>query len=347
MSDKCYKAGCNKSSQKTKKCVACENLFHTSCGEFASYKDKSKPEKTVHLCATCNANPANSASLTLRYNSRSNSVSSKRSRTEDTDTSDDEEPDLKTILKAIKAENVSTNKLVSNLTSTVQTFNSNLNSRCDGLDSKISALQTEMEELKKSHDAEMDSFKEKYDELEFRTKTEIFIHGHAHANAPEIDLTAIVIHLAEHLDVNVSERDIQGARVIKRRENPGTYAAAAKERQPIIAVDFYTHEMALRLVEKKKSYGKLTNKDLLKINDASYISVSFPLNKVQYAILREAKSRAARHNIKYVWNSRGFVFIRQTDGSRAIKVRNAAHLDCLLPPEDATSYQPMDTTAPQ
>lgn len=356
MADKCNKQGCDKSSKKMKKCAACDKLFHNACGEFASYKDKAKPNETVHLCCACNAVAANSASLTLRYNSRSNSTSSQSSKRkaldmDDSDSSEDDEPDLKTILKAVKEGAVSTNKLVTDLNTTVQNFNTNLNMRCDGMDARIGTLESELLELKKSHAAEMDMLRDKCDELDFKTKSDIFIHGHANAGAEDLDLTAAVIHLAEHLDVTITERDIQKIRVIKRRDNPQprTYAATVQERPPIIAVDFFTHDMALRVVEAKKSYGKLTNRELLETDNNNPISVSFPLNKDQYALLRATKARAVLHNVKYVWNSRGFVFIRQTDGSKAIKVKNASHLDLLLPPANATPPRPtqMDTASPQ
>ena len=358
MTEKCNKQGCDKRSGKKKKCAVCGNFYHNACGEFSSYKDKAKPNEMVHLCSACNAIPTNSASLTLRYSSRSNSASSQSSKrfrnasdVSEESSDDEEEPDLKTILKAVKTGNAKTNNSVTELKKTVETFNANLNTRCDGIDNRISSLETELTELKKSHAAEMDALTEKYDELDFKTKTEVFIHGYVNAGAADLDLTAAVIHLAEHLDIKIMDREIQRARVVRRRTDqaPRSFAAAVQEKPPIIAVDFFTHETALRLVEAKKSYGKLKNSDLLQTNDTSPISISFPLNSEKYALLRETKARAAIHNTKYVWNSRGFVFIRQTDGARAIKVKNASHLDVLLPVPSTSPQQAqtqMDTTGP-
>lgn len=312
----------------------------------------------MHLCSTCNAVPANSANLTLRYCSRSNSASSQSSKrkapatSEDSDSSEDDELDLKDILRAVKKGSKKTDKLVSDLKTEVESFNTNLNKRCDGIDSKIDTLEGEIKLLKKSHAAEMDAMEEKVDALDFKTKTEIFIHGYANAGAAELNLTAAVTHLADHLDVKITERDIQKIRVVKRRPNQTsrTFANVVREKPPIIAVDFFSHETALRLTEAKKSYGKLTNQDLLEVPDTSPISVSFPLNREKYALLRETKTIAARYNIKYVWNSQGSIFIRETDGAKAIKVKNASHLDALLPPLYTTQPPPsatqMDISSP-
>ena len=360
MTSKCHKQGCEKASNKTKKCNACGNSFHNACGEFASYRGKTKPHETVHLCSSCNAIPENFAGLTLRYSSRSNSTSShhsKRSRiaatSDDSDTSDEEEePDLKSILKAVNKRVKKTDCLVTDLTATAKNFNASLNTRCDGIDVKIGALQNELSQLKKAHAAEMDAMEEKLDALDFKTKTEVYIHGYSHAGEAELNLMSAVIHLAEHLDVTITERDVQRTRLVKRRPNkvPVSFANAVRERPPIIAVDFYSHETALRLVDAKKSYGKLTNQVLLENSDPSTISVSFPLNREKYELLMEAKARAALHNIKYVWNSKGLIFMRETDGARAIKIKNAANLDALLPAQRSTEQPPeaqMDTTSPK
>lgn len=359
MAEKCKKPGCISRSKNTKKCAVCGNYFHSACGEFSSYKTKT--EAKVHLCSTCNAIPANSASLILVYSSRSNSVSShssvkRKKKNDDLDSEsegdeEDEEADvdLKTVLRAIKTGNAKSDRLVKGLRTEVSTFNSNLTLRCDGIDTKIEALEKEIQELKTCHAAEVSTLHDKFDELDFRTKTEVYIHGYANAGAADLAIIPAIIHLAEHLDVVVTERDIQSTRVVKRRNNPNASYAAATQRQarpPILAVDFYTHELALRLVEAKRAYGKLTNQDLLENSDTNPISVSFPLNREKYALLRLAKSRASIHEIKYVWNSRGSIFMREADGARAIKIMNSAHLDQLLPPATDPTSTPAQPPAP-
>lgn len=349
MSTLCGKTNCAKSSTRYKKCAACDKQFHSTCGEFSSYKDKSKPDETIRLCSACSAVPANSASLTLRYHSRSNSASSHSSKRKaiesaDSASSDEEEPDLKTILQAIKKGNRSTDTLVKGLQTSVEVFNANLTARCDVLDKKFAELKTEFTQHKEAHSRELEALKEKNDELEFKTKTEVYIHGHANSGAPDLDLNVAVIHLAEFLDLTVTDRDLQRVRIIKRREKSYSSVTAL---QPIIAADFYSHEMALRLVDAKKRHGKLLNSDLLQTTNTSPISISFPLDREKYALLREAKIRAQMHNVRYVWNSRGSIFVRETDGARAIKVRSLAHLDELMPPEATPQHTAMDTTEPQ
>lgn len=265
--------------------------------------------------------------------------------------SDDEaeEPNLKTILKAIKVGNNSTNLLVSNLNSSVQTFNENLNARCDGIDASIAQLKDEIRDLKQSHGEELELLKERCDELDYKTKTEIFIHGYENASAPDLDLASAVIHLAEFLDLSISDRDIQSARIIKRRHSPNrTYASsAAEKRPPIIAVNFFSHTVAAKLVDAKKRHGKLMNKDLAQTQNQGPIAISFPLDKEKYALLRLTKARALQHDIKCVWNSRGMVFTRQREGAPAIKIRNEAHLNTILPPLPPTCSQAeMETDEP-
>lgn len=140
--------------------------------------------------------------------------------------------------------------------------------------------------------------------------------------------------LAKFLDVTISDRDIQGACIIKRRASPScAYASAvALERPPILAVNFFSHSIAAKLVDAKKCHGKLLNKDLAQTLNQSPISISFPLGKNQYPLLRLTKARAAQYNIKFVWNSRGLVFTRQTEGAPAVKIRNEAHLTFILSP---------------
>lgn len=362
MTDKCHKQGCTSRSLKLKKCGTCGYLFHNSCGEFASYRDKSNADAKVHLCSTCNGNPANSASLLLLYSSRSNSVSSqssakrKKADQDQSDSSDEEEPDLKAIMKELRAGNKHTEKLVTSLRNDVHTFNSNLGARCDVIDQKVTELESKISDLQTAHTQEMDKLRDKCDELDFKTKTEVYIHGYANAGMADLDIKSAVIHLAEHLDLTITERDILRTRVVRRRKDAATPSYAAVARPPIISAEFFSHEMALRLVNARKSYGKLTNRDLLGIDNVNSIAVSFPLSREKYELLLTAKSRAAVHNFRFVWNSNGSVFIRQAEGTRAIKVRNAAHLDVLLPPGSQSppptqpstatlASSPMDTTS--
>lgn len=242
-----------------KKCATCDKQFHSTCGEL--YKDKTKPDETIRLCSTCNAVPANSATLRLRYHSRLNSASSQSSKRKaldvvDSESPEEDDPDLKTILDAIKKGSRTTDTLVKGLQTTVEVFNANLTSRCD---TKFTDLRAEFAQYKEAHTKEIEAFKEKNDDLEFKTKTEVYIHGHANSGAPDLDLNAAVIHLAEFLNLTVTDCDLQRVRIIKRREK--TYSSATANLQPIIAADFYSHEMALRLVDAKKRHGKLLNSD--------------------------------------------------------------------------------------
>lgn len=362
--DSCAKSGCDKPSKKIKKCSACEKFFHNACGEFSSYKDKTKPDVLVHLCSSCSEAPSLPATLTLRYQHRSNSTSSqssaKRKALEmgDSDDSDSDEPDLRTILKAIKEssrDTRDTKQMITDLATTMNNFSSSLNLRCDGIESTVQSLQGKMSDLKKSHAKEIEQMKEKYDELEFRTKTEVFIHGYEVADIPNLEISAAVLHIAEFLDVPMSHRDIQRSRIIRRKKpSTASYAAAATPSRPsIIAVEFFSHAVALQLVNGKRNYGKLLNKDLSEDSQSQGpISISFPLNKEQHSLLQLTKARAALHNFKYVWNSRGFVFIRQADGAPAIKIVNSNHLDVVLPqlpqisPSATHHAMPMDIAEP-
>lgn len=353
---KCAKQGCTKPSTTFKQCNVCSKSFHVQCGEFSSYKDKTKPDELVRLCMTCNAIPANSIGLLLRYQPRSNSSSSQSSikrKALDLEASegsdeDEEEPDAKTILRAIKKGNASTNKLVADLSATVQGFNNSLNSRCDGIDDRIQALQQEIVELKKSHAAEMSTVNQKLVELDFRCNNTVFVHGHSQADSPGLDIKKAVTKLAEYLEVTITDRDISSSRIIKRRpDNTRLYASVAASTRPsIIAVEFSTHDLAARLVEAKRKHGKLLNKDVIQTNNSDSISISFPLSKTQHDLLLITKTRAAQHNVKYVWHSKGSLMIRKSDGARPIKIIDAAHLDTILPPLDSASQAtPMDITA--
>lgn len=228
-------------------------------------------------------------------------------------------------------------------------FNTNLNSRCDDIDATVISLKEEIRELKLSHDEELNLLKDKCAELDFKTKTEIYIHGYDNASIPDLDCTSDVINIAKFLDVPITDRDIASTRIVKRRGSPArTYASiSTSKRPPIIAIDFFSHSTAAKIVDAKKRHGKLTNKDLDQSLSSSPISISFPLSRDQYSLLCLTKARAILHNVRFVWNSRGHVFTRQAEGAPAIKIRNEAHLDQLLPPAAPTSPAHMDTSEPQ
>lgn len=241
MTPKCEKPNCVKPSKRLKKCRACTKQFHTACGEFSTYKDRNKADEIVHLCSTCSAIPAITSSLTLRYHTRSGSASStqssKRKALEigDSESSDEEEPDLRDILIAVKKGTRNTETLVKGLQKEVEDFNSNLTTRCDELDEKFRLLQADFNQFKESHTKEIEALQEKNDYLEFKMKTEAYIHGHASSGAADLDINAAVIQVAEFLDVTITDRDIQRVRIVKRRDN----SFAAVTRPPIIAVEFW------------------------------------------------------------------------------------------------------------
>lgn len=221
-------------------------------------------------------------------------------------------------------------------------------------------MQREIAELKKQHTEKIDALTEKYQALEFKAKTEVFIHGYALADDIGIDLVKTVKDIAGFLEVRVADSDIQKVRVIKRRANfsPASASVTVRARHSIIAVDFLTHALALQVVDAKKrwktwktleNFGKLLNNQLNTTTPDSPISISFPLDKESYALLLLTKSRAAEHNVKYVWTSSGYVFIRHADGAKALKIRNSAHLDSILPPlrmQPAPAPAQMDTSTP-
>lgn len=334
----CAKPNCAKTSSSFKTCQACKNILHTTCGEFSTFKDKSKGNAVVHICSTCCSEPQNICGLAPQYLSRSNSASSqssfKRKKGEsDVDSeNEDEEVDLRLIYKAIKKGN----KATEDLSVEVKTLNTNFSERCDVLEGKVASVSEELQALKLAHETEVNRLNTRINALEFETCTEVYIHGHLQAANENFDSTLAVVHLAEFLEVPISKDDITSTRVIPRKgPNASKFA-------PIISATFFSHLAALRLVEAKRKFGKLTNHDLLESDSYHPIAVSFPLSRDLYELLKVTKRRAQIHNYKYVWNQRGTIMVRKQDGARVISISTQKDLDSLMPLQQVPPT-PMET----
>lgn len=350
MSKKCAKLECLNQAPCYKKCLACNDYFHSSCGEFCTYKDCHKKKR--YLCHSCNKTPKNTNGLTLVYQSRVASSSSQGStkrprKTDSEDELDDNDAEtgdiqgeinLKTLLDAINTGNRKMRSKMDGLTEVVRCYNESINDRCEQIEESVETLKEEITSLKSKHEEEIDLLKDKINDLEHKSSTELYIHGYLNAADPNLDIVVAVTHIAELLDVEISGRDIRHSRVIARK-NQSLHLA---NRPPILAVDFFSHSTASRLVEAKRAHGKLLNKDVLETPSNDTIAISFPLSRDQYTLLQATKSRATMHNVKYVWNSNGKVMIRPSDGARATRIKNTKHLDAVLPPT-LNMPQPMDT----
>lgn len=349
----CAKPDCNKTTSSYKLCTGCSNAYHTLCGEFSTFKDKTKPGDRIYICSACVSNPDKTVGLVLAYQSRSNSNSSQSSvkrKALDLDGADDihspqaSEIDTAAILDAIQKSSQETQARVSGLTEEVHGFNENLNVRCNQIESSVAALRLDVTEIQADHQNQIDSLKDEIRQLKSECNKEVFIHGYENADAPDLDPVVAAINIASKIGFDLQEDHIQRARVIKSKPRISTPPQTSSlNRPPIIALVFFDHSTAERMVNAKKRFKKLLNKDVLDSMSDRPISISFSLDKETYELLKETKVRAARHNYKYVWNSNGVVFIRREDGARAIKVSNIRQLDSLMPPCQSS---PMDTSHP-
>lgn len=339
----CAKPKCTKNSKSFKSCSACRATYHTMCGEYSTYKDKRPPYEKRFLCFSCSSIPANVQGLKLQHKSRSNSGSSQASVKRKIDEleelssesdDEDEEPDLKTILREIRKSGKETKKLALE----VKTLNTSFSTRCSSLEMEVNDLKNQMTDLKLAHEKEMDYMRSKINSLEAQSQTEVYIHGHLHSGSDEFDPNLAVSQIAEFLDVEVPTTAIKSSRVIPRKIGS---PQAQQKFTPIVAVDFFSHSTAARLVEAKRKFGRLTNKDLLQSEDDKPIAISFPLSRDQYLLMKETKTRAQIHQFRFVWNSKGAIFVRKAEGARAIKVNNFKDLDILMPTSD---YQPQSTS---
>lgn len=333
----CAKPDCTKSSKSFKTCAACGKAFHTLCGEFSTYKDKAAPNQKRFFCCVCATVPQNVQGLILQHKSRSNSNSSHASSkrkiddldedSSDDDDTDDEQPDLKTILKAINKGGKATKKLASE----VKNLNISLSSRCSVIESEVAVLKTQMSEMKLAHEREMNVMNSKINSLEADSKKEVYIHGHLRAGNDGFDPLTAVSKIADTLKFKLPASSIKSARVIPRK--PVSPRTPVKY-PPIIAVIFFSHATADQFVEAKRKHGKLTNMEVLGTKDEAdnkAIAISFRLSQEQFLLLKETKARAMLHQYKYVWNSNGAVLVRRADGHRAIRVNNFNELDGLMP----------------
>lgn len=89
-----------------------------------------------------------------------------------------------------------------------------------------------------------------------------------------------------------------------------------------------THELLLELVKKKK----LTFEDIGFKGNSSILYVNQELTPLNKSILFEAKKLQKTQLWKYVWEKKGYIYVRKTDGGPAIRINAKEELKGLLSP---------------
>lgn len=217
--------------------------------------------------------------------------------------------------------------LKTDLDNTIQFMNSKfemvLNQNKD-LSDKVSKLVDEkkvMESQLKSIKEEKNGLSSQVDFLERNLKGKnLEISGVPFTkNEKVIDLAVKVV---TNIDSKIKEGDIEYARRLMKKDRNG-----ATKYGPIL-VRFKNIDQRNYLFKNKKYLAQAKLQDVINGDEKVFINENLtPQNK---KVFYHANCFKKQHNWRYVWTSNGIVFLRKTENSDAVTIRNIVDLEKLV-----------------
>lgn len=134
----------------------------------------------------------------------------------------------------------------------------------------------------------------------------------------------IIIEMAKSLNINISNDDIENSQRSNKIENNSGLP-------PEIMVKFKNSDIKVKIMINKKS--KKLNTNMFDINKIDVTHRAFYINeqlvKTRQFIYKKARDARKNDQIKYAWVRNGEIYVRKTDTSKIIKLKDISQLDAI------------------
>ncbi|BES92478.1 conserved hypothetical protein [Nesidiocoris tenuis] len=293
------------SPKKTAKCSVCDSSFHPSCTRIKNldtYKQMNKDRRSKWKCDACKAKSAKSVKPAVEEDSSSESDSN-------------DQVNVAAVLAKLSRQvgalaSVPTD--VADLKKSVEFMSSQFDvfvADMAKMKSDVQKLESENQKLKSS----VDNLQTKVDYLEQESRRmNIEVHG-----VPETrneDCEKIVKDLASFLEVDID---------LKRAFRAGPMKS---DRSRKILVELKSEESREAIANAAKRNEELVASRFSKSWPSKRIYINENLTGYRANLLHQTKMFAKQANYKYVWIKNYNVYMRKTEGDRAIKVNKIEDL---------------------
>lgn len=160
----------------------------------------------------------------------------------------------------------------------------------------------------------------KLNDLERHTKKKnVIISGVPYHNNENIGAIFQNIQTAVHS--NIKEADIMAIHRLKNNKSEGTESFPSN-----IIVAFKNTDVKSEFMAKKKSKSRLSTRDLGMDGPSRAIYVNDQLTEADGKLFYQARKLKKDNIFKYVWTRNGLIFMRKTDSSKILQIRNEQDL---------------------
>lgn len=157
---------------------------------------------------------------------------------------------------------------------------------------------------------------QKLNDLERHTKKKnVIISGIPFHNNENIGVIFQNIQSAVHS--NIKETDIMAIHRLKSNRSEGTDSTSSN-----IIVAFKNTDVKSEFMAKKKSKSKLSTRDLGIDGPMRTIFINDQLTEADGKLFYQARKFKKDNIFKYVWTRNGLIFMRKTDSSKILHIRN-------------------------
>lgn len=316
-------------------CYSCKHNYHffpcCSLTESA-YNNMQSNKKRIWKCHNCEPRGITNDRATSKH---------QRTEDEDSDCSDrvlslsamnsnlcstqSDVSEIKTDLKEIKT---SLEQVVTNVNNSNLQIKEDIQNALLTITTTISSLVAQVSELN-----EKDKHKEKQiNELESRVNkleqqniaNNIEIKNIKNKNISPFE---IVKKIAESVNVNVSENDINRAYRLKQKDEKLIVEFATINKKKEFMEKIERHRVEAKLINREENTE--TNNSTQNNNNNNYIYINDQLTLNNRKLLWSAKTKAKESGWKFVWVRNGNIYVKKNENSTLIVINNAADIELI------------------